>query len=219
MARSNAPLLIALSGGSGSCKTTVANALVPALAPLRAYVLSEDDYYRDFSGEPAFDPATANFDHIDARDHAALIADLDALARGETISHPLYDFTRHARRAERRRVPPIDVLLLEGLHLLHDPALRQRFALSVYLHVPDDVRLGRRLLRDIRERGRDVDEVIGRYLGTVRPMHYAFTEPARTQAHMVLDAWVDDAPVPTAQTVALIAERIRALAASRLAAG
>jgi uridine kinase len=204
-----APTLVALTGGSGSAKTTVAMALVQALLPLRAAVLSEDDYYRDFGADPAFDPANTNFDHVDARDHGLLIAHLDALQRGEPVSHPLYDFARHARRNETQEIPPCDVLILEGLHLLHDPALRQRFHLTVYLHVPDDVRLGRRLLRDIKERGRDPDEVVGRYLSTVRPMHYAFTEPARETADLVIDVWRDHAPVPTGETVALLVKHIQ----------
>lgn len=207
------PLLVALTGGSGSCKTTVAHALVQALVPRRGYVLSEDDYYRDFAAQPGFDPGVTNFDHVDARDHRRLVDDLDALARGEQVAHPLYDFTRHARRPETKLVPPSDVVVLEGLHLLHDDALRRRFDLTVYLDVPDDVRLARRLLRDIKERGRDADEVVGRYLGTVRPMHAAFTEPARRHADLVLDAHPGAAPAPTADLVAAVLERIDRLGA------
>ncbi len=179
-------LTIGVSGGSASGKTEIAHAAARAAAPLSALVLAEDDYYGDHGAKPDFDAARFNFDHPEARDHALLAEQLAALKRGETVAGPIYDFSIHRRRADTRPIPPADVIIVEGIHLFADPALRDLFDLRVYVEAPDDVRLARRLLRDVNERGRTPQSVVAQYLSTVRPMHHAWTAPSREHAHLVI---------------------------------
>ncbi len=148
--------------------------------------LQEDDYYHDNAATPGFDAGTFNFDHVDSRDHILLADHLTALKAGKAIDMPRYDFVRHARRPDRERLEPAAVVIVEGTHALHPPALRALYDLSLYLDVPDDIRLTRRMQRDVAERGRSIETVAQQYLGTVRPMHYRFTDPARMHAHRVI---------------------------------
>ncbi len=185
-ATSNRTIIVAITGGSGAGKTTVADALAVKLAPHTVAILREDDYYQDNAAKPGFDAGTFNFDHIDSRDHALLAEHLTALKAGQAIDMPRYDFVGHARMAERIRLEPTAVVIVEGTHALHPPALRALYDLSLYLDVPDDIRLTRRMQRDVMERGRSVETVARQYLGTVRPMHYRFTAPARMHAHRVI---------------------------------
>lgn len=179
-------LVLAITGGSGSGKTTVAEALGRALLPKTVLILREDDYYRDNAATPGFDPDRFNFDHVDTRDHTLLADHLAALKAGRAIAMPRYDFVRHARRAERVPAEPADIVIVEGIHALHDPALRALYDLSVYLDVPDDIRLLRRMVRDVLDRQRTVETVAAQYARTVRPMHYAYTEPCRQWADLVI---------------------------------
>jgi uridine kinase len=187
----NRTVIVAITGGSGAGKTTVADALAVALAPHTVTILREDDYYQDNAATPGFDAGTFNFDHVDSRDHALLAEHLVALKTGQAIDMPRYDFVRHARMTERVRLYPSAVVIVEGTHALHPPTLRALYDLSLYLDVPDDIRLTRRMQRDVAERGRSVETVARQYLGTVRPMHYRFTDPARMHAHRVI-AFDDD---------------------------
>jgi uridine kinase len=184
-------VIVAITGGSGAGKTTVADALRVALAPHAVAILREDDYYQDNAATPDFDAATFNFDHVETRDHALLADHLAALKSGRAIDMPRYDFVRHARMPERVRLEATSVVIVEGTHVLHPPELRAIYDLSLYLDIPDDIRLTRRMQRDVAERGRSVETVTRQYLGTVRPMHYRFTDPARLHAHRVI-AFDDD---------------------------
>ena len=178
-------VIVAITGGSGAGKTTVADALAASLAPLSVVLLREDDYYNDNAATPGFDAASFNFDHVDARDHRLLAEHLAALKAGRAIDMPHYDFVLHGRRPERRRLEPAQVIIIEGTHVLHPPSLRALYDLALYLDVPDDIRLTRRIRRDVAERGRSVETVMAQYLGTVRPMHYRFTDPGRMHAHVI----------------------------------
>ncbi|PWE18200.1 uridine kinase [Marinicauda salina] len=179
-------LVIGVSGGSASGKTEIARAVARGAAPLSALVMAEDDYYGDHGGAPDFDAARFNFDHPDARDHGLLAEQLSALRAGRTIAAPVYDFTTHRRRAETRPIAPADIVLVEGIHLFCTEDLRAVFDLRVYVEAPDDVRLARRVLRDVAERGRDATAVVGQYLSTVRPMHREWTAPGREHADLVI---------------------------------
>lgn len=204
--------VVAIGGGSASGKTTLAEALPGALAPLSAALIAEDDYYRDNRAEPGFVAEGYNFDHPDARDHGLLAAHLDALRAGEGVDQPLYDFTVHGRRAETRRIGPCDVVIVEGIHILCSPDLLKRVDLKVYVDTPDDVRLARRLLRDVRERARTPDFVVSQYLGTVRPMHVRFTEPTKWCADLVIADAVESAEAlgpRMARYAALVADAVR----------
>lgn len=179
-------LLIGVSGGSASGKTEVARAAARATKPLSALVIAEDDYYGDHGAKPDFDPARFNFDHPGSRDHALLARQLATLKSGKPVKAPIYDFTIHRRRSDTRKIEPADVIFVEGIHLFCDAALRDVFDLRVFVDAPDDIRLARRLLRDVNERGRTSQSVINQYLGTVRPMHHEWTHPSRACADIVI---------------------------------
>lgn len=181
-----ARLIVGVSGGSASGKTEIARATARAIAPLTALVMAEDDYYGDHGASPDFDAARFNFDHPASRDHALLADHLETLRRGESVDAPIYDFTIHRRRADTRRIAPADVVLVEGIHLFCDARLKALFDIRVYVDAPDDIRLARRLLRDVNERGRTAQSVVGQYLGTVRPMHHEWTHPNAACADIVI---------------------------------
>ena len=155
-------------------------------ALLTSLVLAEDDFYADHGARPDFDPALFNFDHPGARDHALLARQLSALKAGETIDAPIYDFTIHRRRSDTRTIDPADLIFVEGIHLFCDDALCELFDLKVFVDAPDDIRLARRLLRDVNERGRTAQSVVNQYLGTVRPMHHEWTHPGRERADLII---------------------------------
>jgi uridine kinase len=181
-----ARLIVGVSGGSASGKTEIARAAARAVKPMTALVMAEDDYYGDHGASPDFEAARFNFDHPASRDHALLADHLEALRRGETVNAPIYDFTIHRRRADTRPVAPCDIILVEGIHLFCDERLKNLFDIRVYVDAPDDIRLARRLLRDVNERGRTAQSVVGQYLGTVRPMHHEWTHPNAACADIVI---------------------------------
>jgi uridine kinase len=179
------PLVIAVAGGSGSGKTTVARAIDEAVH--RDSVLVEQDaYYKDLGHLPLEERKKVNFDHPDAFDTELMIAQLQLLASGQAIEKPTYDYAAHTRAEVTVRVVPRDVILVEGILLFADARLRQLFDIKVFVDVADDVRFIRRLQRDVVERGRTMDSVIQQYLTTVRPMHLEFVEPSKRWADIIL---------------------------------
>jgi uridine kinase len=179
------PLVIAVAGGSGSGKTTVARAIEAAVH--RDSVLVEQDaYYKDLSHLPLEERKKVNFDHPDAFDTELMIAQLRLLLSGQAIDRPTYDYPAHTRAAATVRVEPRDVILVDGILLFADARLRPLFDIKVYVDVPDDVRFIRRLQRDVVERGRTMDSVIQQWLTTVRPMHLEFVEPSKRYADIIL---------------------------------
>ncbi len=178
-------LVIGVAGGSGSGKSLYAKALAERLSPRSVVLLSEDDYYRRFEG-PEFDPCTFDFDVPSARDHAQLAEHLERLRQGLAIDRPAYSFRTHAPLKKRIKVAPAEVVIVEGLHVLHDPKVRALLDFSVFLDIDDDVRFIRRLLRDTRERGRSVGSVTDQYLATVKPAHDRFVAPTKALADVVL---------------------------------
>lgn len=178
-------LTIGICGGSGAGKTTLADELCRAFPPDPVLRIPHDAYYRDLSELDPLSRGKMNFDHPDALDTDALVRDLEALRGGKSVVIPQYDFHRH-QRVGGVRVEPAPVILLEGILILADPRLRTLLDIKVFVDVDEDVRLSRRLERDIRERGRDVDSVLEQYLATVRPMHRAFVDPSRVYADLVV---------------------------------
>ncbi len=185
-ARAHRRLIIGVTGGSASGKTEIARASARRASPLSALVLAEDDYYGDHGSKPDFDPAHFNFDHPASRDHALLAQQLAALKAGSAVDAPIYDFTIHRRRSDTRRIEAADIIVVEGIHLFCTEAVRTLFDLRVFVEAPDDIRLARRLLRDVNERGRTAHSVVSQYLRTVRPMHHEWTAPGREHAHLVI---------------------------------
>ncbi len=171
------PLVVGIAGGTASGKTTLARL---AAARTGAALVTHDRYYFDAD-------ASTNFDHPDALDTARLVTHLDQLRAGEAVHLPVYDFATHRREAVTERLEPHRLVIVEGILVLAEPALRARFDLAVFVHAAADVRLIRRVRRDIAERGRDLESVLTQYLATVRPMHETFVEPSARHAELVLD--------------------------------
>jgi uridine kinase len=180
------PFFLGVAGGSGSGKTTVARAIVAAVGAERIAFLEQDSYYRDIEWGPDRDPATHNFDHPDALDHELLVHHLHELEAGRPIDCPVYDFTVHRRTAETLPIPARPVVLLEGLHLLAEPGVRNLLDFKIYVDTDPDVRLIRRLRRDIEERARTTEEILLQYERTVRPMHLEFVEPSKRWADVII---------------------------------
>jgi uridine kinase len=186
--------LIAMSGGSGSGKSTLAVALLERLGPGKAVMFGEDAYYlpMSFYGEPADDEervrliSRINYDDPKSKEVDHLVTDLRALKAGETIEQPIYDYDRHDRSKKTRRIESAPILILEGIHALSMSKIRSLIDLSVYVDTPDDLRLARRIRRDVIERGRTVDSVLQQYMSTVRAAHYRFTYPAMFEADLVI---------------------------------
>lgn len=176
--------MIGLAGGSGSGKTTIAEALVDAIEGV-AY-LRHDDYYRH-RPELTFEERTkVNYDHPDSLETSLLVEHLQALRAGQPIERPVYDFTTHTRGAETVVVVPAPVVVVEGILVLADADLRALMDLKIYVDTDADLRLARRMERDIHERGRTPDSVLDQYLATVRPMHMQFVEPSKKHADMII---------------------------------
>lgn len=180
------PFIIGVAGGTGSGKTTVARTIYDRVGPGRIEWISHDSYYRDFAH---LEPAALhgiNFDHPDSLETELLVRHLDQLARGEAIESPVYDFATHHRKQETRRIEPRRVVIVEGILVLAEKDIRQRIDLKLYVDTPADIRLVRRLLRDVQLRGRDVSSVIHQYTQTVRPMHEEFVEPSKRYADLII---------------------------------
>ena len=198
-------LCVGLAGGSGAGKSSLARELARALGPERVLVLTCDSYYRDRPELDAAARAAQNFDHPDALETELLAAQLDALRAGRAVDVPSYDFALHRRRAETRRTEPRELVVVDGLLVLCDAALRARFDLRVFVAAPEPLRLERRLARDVAERGRSPESVRAQLAATVQPMHAAFVEPSRAHADLVV---ANDAELarPAAALVACVLE-------------
>lgn len=180
--------IIGIAGGTASGKTTVAQRLVEAQKDI-SYVamLRLDDYYKDLSHLPLEERRIVNFDHMDTFDFELLVADINRLKNGETIYSPVYDYVNHTRViGEYREVKPSSVIIVEGIHALAEPTLRELYDIKIYVDTEDDIRFIRRLKRDIEDRGRTMESVIKQYLTTVRPMHLQFVEPSKRYADIIV---------------------------------
>ena len=179
-------MVIGIAGGSGSGKTTVVSALVRQLGHDLSVVLAHDRYYRDLSSMAAGARADLNFDHPDALETDLLVAHVRDLRDGRSIDAPVYDFSRHVRGERGERVEPRQVLIVEGVLVLTEEALRNLMDLRVFVDTTEHVRFERRLARDVAERGRTPESVRAQYEATVRPMHMRFVEPSRQYANLIV---------------------------------
>jgi len=180
------PLVIGLAGGTGSGKTTVAQAIVQAAGASNVTVLPQDAYYRARNELGSGQRASVNYDEPTAFDTELLVEQVDRLVAGEAVERPVYDFVRDDRASRTVLLRPSPVLVIEGILVLHDPALRRRMALRVFVDAPPDERFIRRLERDLRERGRQAESVIEQYRRTVRPMHDLYVEPTKQHADLIV---------------------------------
>jgi uridine kinase len=180
------PLIMGIAGGSGSGKSTVARKIAEALTPASVAFIDMDAYYRNHVELTLEERRHLNWDHPDAFDLDLLASHLDALARGEPIEKPVYDYASHLREARAERVPPADVVVVDGILLFVDARVRDRCDVKVFVDTDADVRLIRRIRRDIAERGRPLEEVLEQYLSTVQPMHLQFVEPSKRYADIIM---------------------------------
>ena len=181
-----ATLVIGICGGTGSGKTTLTERLRTALSPRKVVVLEQDHYYKDLRNLPPRDRARRNYDHPDSVDMALMIENVRNLRAGRPINRPTYDFVHHQRETRLLRVRPRAAVIIEGILVFQNKALRDLMDIKVFVDADPDLRFIRRLLRDVRERGRTLDSVVEQYLATVRPMHAEFIEPARHYADVVI---------------------------------
>lgn len=179
-------MIMGICGGSGSGKSTVSGKILEAVGEDKVLLLAQDAYYKDNSHLSFKQRAGLNFDHPDAIDWSLFSEHLDLLRRGQPITQPIYDFSRHIRQNEGRRLQPKPIVIVEGILIFESQVLRRHFDLKVYVEVDADVRFIRRLERDLSMRGRSLDSVIKQYLQTVRPMHLQFVEPGRKLADIIL---------------------------------
>ena len=179
-------ILIGIAGGSGSGKTLVARTIVRELGSRRVVVIDQDSYYKDLDQVPFRDREARNFDHPDAFDTDLLRRHLRELLEGHAIEEPVYDYAQHRRSSETRRISDHLVVVLEGILIFHDPELRALMDIKLYVDADSDVRLIRRLRRDILERGRSVDSILRQYEDSVRPMYLEFVEPTKRFADVII---------------------------------
>ena len=180
------PLMIGIAGGTGSGKSTVARKVAEALDATSVAFIDMDAYYNNYAHVPMEERRHINWDHPNSFDWELFIAQLRDLAAGKPIAKPEYDFTTHLRRPERVQVPAADVVVVDGILLLSDPRCRELFDVKVFVDTDADIRLIRRLRRDLVERGRPLDEILDQYLTTVQPMHLEFVEPSKRYADVIV---------------------------------
>jgi len=179
-------IIIGIAGASGSGKTLVAKNIFESLGSDKVVIMQEDSYYKDLSDIPFDDRTGKNFDHPDAFDHSLLQYHLSELIKGNSISHPIYDYKTHSRLKETKTVGPHKVVVLEGILIMSDPKLRDLMDIKVFIDTEPDICFIRRLKRDINERARSVDSIINQYMETVRPMYFQFIEPAKRYADIII---------------------------------
>jgi len=183
---STSPFIIGVAGGSGSGKSTVSQQVLSSFGGDMVSVVMQDDYYRDQSDLSPEVRRQQNYDHPDAFDWPLLVQHVQSLRSGNTIAMPVYDFTIDNRSDRTIAVKPAPVIVIEGLFALYDAELRAQMSLKIFVDTASDVRFIRRMQRDIQERGRSVESIVGQYLETVRPMHKQFIEPTKRHADVIL---------------------------------
>lgn len=185
--RRERPVIIGVAGGSGSGKTTVVRRIVEKLSPLQVTCIQHDSYYHDRGSLPPAERAILNYDHPDSLDTQLLVAHLSQLIAGDFVRIPVYDFATHLRTTETVGANPHAVVLVEGILVLVDKALRDLMDIKVFVDTDSDIRLIRRLERDIATRQRTLDSVVRQYQKTVRPMHLEFVEPTKRFADIIIE--------------------------------
>jgi uridine kinase len=186
MIQSMSTFVIGVAGGSGSGKTTVVRRIVDSLGPEHVTLLDHDRYYRDRNDLRLEERAALNYDHPDALETDLLVRHVRELKGGHAVNVPQYDFTRHARLSETETFQPRRALIVEGILVFTDAALRELMDIKVFVDTDSDTRFIRRLQRDVAQRGRTMDSVIDQYQNTVKPMHLEFVEPSKRYADVII---------------------------------
>lgn len=180
------PIIIGITGGTGSGKSTVANEIYNSFSEDCIAIIEQDSYYKDQSHLTFEERIKTNYDHPNAFDTSLMIEHLSMLLKDNSINKPIYDFKEHNRKKETIKVYPKDIIIVEGIMLLQDPEVREILDIKIYVDTDDDVRIIRRILRDIKERGRTIDSVVDQYLTVVKPMHTQFIEPTKKYADIII---------------------------------
>ena len=182
----NKPLLIGITGGTGSGKSTVAKAIYESLPKNNIIIIEQDSYYNDQSHLTPEERIKTNYDHPLAFDTDLLVSHLKDLLDNKPIDKPLYDFTVHNRMKETIRIEPKEIIILEGILILDSPEIRKLLDIKIYVDTDADVRIIRRIQRDMKERGRTLESIIKQYTEVVKPMHYEFIEPTKRYADIII---------------------------------
>jgi uridine kinase len=179
-------LVVGIAGGTGSGKTTVAKTIASSLPAESVAMIEYDAYYRDRTDLPLEERAQLNFDHPDALDSDLLVEHLSMLRAGKRVEAPIYDFKVHCRLTESRRIEPLPVIIVEGILVFVDPRVRERLDMKIFVDTDPDIRVFRRIRRDMEHRGRSFDAIRDQYYRTVRPMHLQFVEPSKRWADLIV---------------------------------
>ncbi|MBT9135877.1 MAG: Uridine kinase [Firmicutes bacterium] len=197
------PYIVGIAGGTGSGKSTLAENMIKHFTG-QTLLIRHDNYYRDQSHLPMEMRVVQNYDHPAAFEDEVLIEHLEILRQGQMVWGPLYDFATHTRQSARRCLEPRELIIVEGILALHHPALRQLYDLKVFVDTDADIRILRRLTRDLVERGRTMESVVEQYIATVKPMHEQYVEPSKRHADVIIpEGGLNNA------AIALIAARLR----------
>jgi uridine kinase len=180
------PLVVGIAGGTGSGKTTVAKKIINAVGRENVALLDQDSYYRDLSYLDIEERRENNFDHPDSIEFELMKEQIMQLQNGQGVSRPVYSFATSTRTSETIPVQPAEVLIVEGILVLWDKSIRELMDIKIFVETEDDIRIIRRLSRDVKERGRSLQHVIDQYLDTVRPMHLTFVEPSKRYADLII---------------------------------
>ncbi len=199
------PLMIGVAGGTGSGKSTFTARLKEMFGEDIA-VLYHDNYYRANDGVPMEKRREINYDHPDSLETELLVEHLIKLRSGTAVASPVYDFSQHNRTARTVRVEPKKIIVVEGILVLADKRLRDLFDIKIFVEADADERILRRAMRDLKERGRDIEDIMRQYLATVKPMHYMFVEPSRAKADLVINGGMN--PVALDLVAAKIREKL-----------
>lgn len=186
MASHQYPLIIGIAGGTGSGKTTVANSILAQVGQENVSYIPHDAYYVDLADLPEIRRKQINFDHPDSLETNLMIEHVISLKEGKSIELPIYDFATHTRTTKTIPVYPNPIILVEGILIFTEPRLRELFDVKLFVDTDADIRLVRRIRRDITERGRTIENVLSQYENTVRPMHLEFVEPSKRYADVII---------------------------------
>ena len=180
------PIFIGITGGTGSGKSTIAKEIYRQFGEDCIAMIEQDSYYKDQSHLSMEDRVKTNYDHPNAFDNNLLVPHLESLLNGHSIQKPSYDFSIHNRIEDTTEVEPKEIVIVEGILILEDPRIRELLDIKIYVDTDADVRIIRRMVRDINERGRTMESVINQYLNVVKPMHNQFTEPTKKFADIII---------------------------------
>lgn len=180
------PIIVGVTGGSGSGKSSVSKQILKTFSEMSVLVLAQDNYYKDQSHIPFEERLATNYDHPFAFDNDLYLEHIRSIIEGQAIDVPVYDFVNHTRSQEVRHEPSRDVLILEGILIFDNPEIRDLCDIKVFVDTDDDIRLARRIQRDVLQRGRSIESVLDQYMQVVKPMHLQFTEPTKRYADIIV---------------------------------